>query len=177
MKEKLWWSAKIFVLDAHHAVQNVLIVMLCHEGKTDCTYIFPHLRQRLLGHLFFFRQRKRKVFSKTSHFHAYKALAPASPFFLLKATKCPIKKMPDLDDHCHIFYEWPLGMWYFIKNWACDHFIGNLHHQWWRPNPWFHCRQKLLAILPYSKSFKWIREAIRTQGRCINLIKIFEKIL
>ena len=52
-----------------------------------------------------------------------------------------------------------------------------LHHQRWCPNLRYHCRQKLFSIFHYSKSFKWIREVIRTQGKCINHIRIFENIL
>ena len=39
----------------------------------------------------------------------------------------------------------------------CDRFVEILHHQRWRPNLRFHFRQKLLVILHYSKSFKWMR--------------------
>ena len=34
-----------------------------------------------------------------------------------------------------------------------------------------------LLFFHYSKSFKWIREVIKTQGKFINHIRIFEKIL
>ena len=63
------------------------------------------------------------------------------------------------------------GLWEqdFTKNWACDHFVENTAPSKMAPN--------IIAILNYSKSFKWIREVIRTRGKCINHIRIFEKIL
>ena len=109
---------------------------------------FPPYKAAAPGSPFFFCQRQRNVFLKTSHFHAYKALAPASPFFLLKATKCPLKKMPDLDDHCHVFYEWPLGMRHFIKNWACDHFVGNTAPSMMAPEPMISLQTKATCYSP-----------------------------
>ena len=60
------------------------------------------------------------------------------------------------------------GLWtrYFIKNWAA---------WWWCSNLQCYCRKKLLVILHYSKSFKWTREVIRTQGKCIKTYKNFLK--
>ena len=100
-----------------------------HEHKSRFSfykpvpYVFPHIRHRLLDHIFF-HQRQRNVFLKTSHLHAYKAPAPASPFFLLKATKCPLKNARSWWARSRFLWM-ASQMRYFIKNWACDHFVEN----------------------------------------------------
>ena len=124
---------------------NCYVMPWRQDGLHLC---FPPYKAVAPGSPFFFRRRQRNVFLKTSHFHAYKALAPASPFFLLKATKCPLKKMPDLDDHCHVFYEWPLGMRHFIKNWACDHFVGNTAPSMMAPEPMISLQTKATCYSP-----------------------------
>ena len=68
--------------------------------------------------------------------------------------------MSYLDECCHFFYEWPLNAVIHKKKKAESAIVSQiiLHHQGWCPNfNIFYCRQKLLAILQYSKSFKWIR--------------------
>ena len=49
-----------------------------------------------------------------------------------------------------------------------------LHQQRWHPNLQFHCRQKLLVILHYSKTFKWMRSNQNT-GKMYKIIEKFLK--
>ena len=80
--------------------------------------------------------------------------------------------MSYLDECCHFFYEWPLNAVIHKKKKKAESAIVSqiiLHHQGWCPNFNIYCRQKLLAILQYSKSFKWIRSNQNT-GKMYKII-------
>ena len=129
-------------------------------------YVFPHLRQWLLRHLFSLEgsetsSKKHLILMRISH-------QLLLHFFFPKET--PSKKMPYLDECCHVFYEWPLIA--VIHKKAEPAIVSQiiLHHQRWCPNfNIFHRRQKLLVILQYSKSFKWIRSNQNT-GKMYKII-------
>ena len=69
------------------------------------------------------------------------------------------------------------GLWmqYFTKHWAFYRFVENAAPSKTAPKTYDFIADKscLIVILHYSKSFKWIREVIRTQRKCIKSYKNF----
>ena len=60
---------------------------------------------------------------------------------------------------CHIFNKWPLNA---VLHKKLSRMVMVL-------------TEVMVLILHYSKSFKWTREVIRTQGKCIKTYKNFFK--
>ena len=123
-----------------------------HEGKTVRLRL-PRIRQRLLQHLF--RVKGSETSSKKSHI-----LMRIRHLFFAESNETRFKKRaPHLDKCCFLVDEWPLN--------AVLHKKKILNPRSFRrkycSNIRFHCRQKLLVILHYSKSFKWIRSNQNTR--------------
>ena len=129
-------------------------------------------------------------------FPRYKAAALASPFFFVEGSETSSKKRHIL---MHIRHWLLLHFFFslmatkcLLKNatswWVLSHFLGmasecstsqklslrSFHRKYCtikdrRPNLRFHCRQKLLVILHYSKRFKWMRSNQNT-GKMYKII-------
>ena len=115
-----------------------------------CAYIFPHLRQWLLRHLFSLEgsktsSKKHLILMRISHQLLPHFFSPKKR--LLK--KCLILMSAVTFSMNGLWMQW------FTKK-AEPAIVSQiiLHHQRWCRNfNIFHCRLKLLVILQYSKSF------------------------
>ena len=119
-----------------------------------CTYVSPHIRQRLV-HLFFSVE-SREMSSKKLHIliDAYKAPASASPFFFCRRRQTPCKNATSSS-------WWVLSCFLRMASELNEVLHKNLSPFCRKyctikvaPCLLFHCRQKLLVILHYSKHFK-----------------------
>ena len=111
-----------------------------------CVYVFPRIRHWLLLYLFLLPKVTNRLLKNATSWWVL-------PCFLRIASECstsPKKTEPA------------------IVLWKV------LHHQRWCTILQFHCRQKLLVIIHYSKSFKWMRSNQNT-GKCIKTYKNFSR--
>ena len=117
-----------------------------------CSYVFLHIRQRLLCHLFL-SVKSNEMSSKKRHIlmHISWHQRLLHLFFFTEGDKTPSKNATSWWQCGHIFLRMASE---FSTSQKTDYFVEILYHQRWWPNLLFHCRQKLLVILHYSKSLK-----------------------
>ena len=149
---KAWWhTCPVTLWVAQTKVQNYIKEWWknVHNLNISDSHFFLRLRQWLCSCITFFSVKGSKTSSKNVTSWSWCVWGTGSCF---TCDKMLFKK-------CHILMRAVMfstnGTWmqYFTKNWARDCFVENTALSC--PNLRFHCGQKILVTLHYSKSFKW----------------------